>query len=205
MTPAYGAPRPGCPASSAGAVAARARRAAYRHAVGDGQAFEALRVQLQRARELEWAADTADRRLAAQTGTALLIQAARAGRWSIADIADALEVTRATVTARLRLTDAATPAAGGVTVPPRPRAAPRRRPAPHPVEKGWLTPGQACLLAGVRRRSLTRWRLAGLLPGSRCTEGGRWLYRREDLEAVVARRAGGTVLPYGTFTEHSTR
>ncbi len=205
VTPtADGSPRPGRPASSARAEAVRARRAAYRDSVGDSQAFDALRGQLRRARKMEWAADTPERRLAAQTGTARLIQAARVGRWSIADIADALEVTRATVTARLRLTDAAPPAPGGVTVPPRRRAAPRRRPRqPLPVEEGWLNPGQACLLAGVRRRSLTRWRLAGLLPGSRPSESGRWLYRREDLEAVMARRDGRTGLPHGTFTPHS--
>ena len=200
--PVDGSCRPGRPASSARAVALRARRAAYRTTVGDGPAFDALRHQLRRARELEWAADTPDRRLAAQAGTARLIQTARAGRWSITDIADALEMTPSTVRARLRLIDPAAPASGGVTVPARPRAAPRRRPGPPPAEEGWLNPGQACQLAGVRRRSLTRWRLAGLLPGSRSSESGRWLYRWEDIEAVMARRDGRTGLPHGTFTQH---
>lgn len=193
------ASRLGRPASSSRAAAARAARTAHRDSVGAGQVFDALCVQLQRARGLEAAADTADRRQAARAGTARLIQAACAARWRVVDVADALGVTSATVLARLRSVDQSTPA--GITVPAPVRLNPPvRGPRVGPAGDGWLTPGQAGTAAGVRHRSLTRWRLAGLLPGSRCTEGGRWFYRREDLDRVTARRAGGRTLPPGTFT-----
>lgn len=190
--------RLGRPESSSRAAAARGARAAHRDAVGAGEGFDALCVQLQRARDVEQAADTGDRRQAARAGGTANsggVCGAVAGRRRRRRVG----VTSGTVLARLRSVDQSAPA--GITVPAPPRlTAPRRRPAISPVEDGWLTPGQACAVAGVRHRSLTRWRLAGLLPGSRCTQGGRWFYRREDLERVTALRAGRKGLPPGTFT-----
>ncbi|MDQ7819380.1 MAG: helix-turn-helix domain-containing protein [Armatimonadota bacterium] len=51
----------------------------------------------------------------------------------------------------------------------------------------WLTVGEACRLLGVDPSTLRAWTDAGQLPSFR-TPGGHRRYRREDLEAFLARR-----------------